>query len=697
MQDNRLGIELENERLRVHILECKSGTISSWFIDEIQYRTNNEWIHLLSGKRGNEFSSSIFNMDAQTCELSSDMKQEVKLTCENEWWSAVRMVEMNPETGMWKRKTMFRVKKAFSGSFHSDFLVENPEAFRYTYPLQVYDIPLLEVPFIKCDPAWAVPLPCHILSNNEVVIIYGIERNESVGTIYVQPAKQDKQIRLGVSYPEMAGNGTTSDGVYDQSCLGEEKYDVGQEIEINEFIGMSLLQSGEVSLLVAEKMAACVLLDKSTSKSDRFESANALAQFFHHSQLWQSDAFNGYGGWFRNMWVYIMTDKPRLDPYFDLGWGEGYGVMTMQGLARTWKRTGDVKMKAYLDEMTNHIDCFRRRPDETGVYFDRFHQTGDLSITGKSVSGGADFLGYKRIWSHSLGNIGYQLLDLYRTLPDYPDRLISEKWLSTGIEIGKFFAGQQKENGDIQDGFDEENKEVNQKGHRIPARAIVCGLWSQIFTITGEGDYLERAMRLAEFVSDDIEKYSFYNQMIDTHIISTYDGQALDTKLYNVFTDFLDGENASYALVGLTELFLVTHDDKAKRLCQISAAFLFSWVYYYNLPNGYHGWTRGGTTCRMTDYPLLYTGAGALAYISLCRLSANLQDPFYYKMAEEILSCIAKYQWNDVGKPWNGGIVHALDQRDGTHWGPDKLGQVDSGMTSGMGLADLEYWIEHCT
>ena len=57
------------------------------------------------------------------------------------------------------------------------------------------------------------------------------------------------------------------------------------------------------------------------------------------------------------------------------------------------------------------------------------------------------------------------------------------------------------------------------------------------------------------------------------------------------------------------------------------------------------------------------------------------------------LDLIGNYQIDEPGKPWDGGIVHASEQHSGLLWGPDKCGQVDTGMATGNSLAAIEYWL----
>ena len=77
------------------------------------------------------------------------------------------------------------------------------------------------------------------------------------------------------------------------------------------------------------------------------------------------------------------------------------------------------------------------------------------------------------------------------------------------------------------------------------------------------------------------------------------------------------------------------------------------------------------------------------------RLARASGDEFYRKMAGEMVAFISNYQWDCPGKPWHGGMIHAIEQWSGNHWGPDRSGQVDSGMATGNSLAALEFWLAH--
>ncbi|NJD01070.1 MAG: hypothetical protein FIA99_00370 [Ruminiclostridium sp.] len=679
---NENYIALENGKIKVVVEKNVIAGNQEFYTKNVEFWSGKEWSTIFEGIEGQEFCTSFNNSGAQECEIIPDEGgKKLKLSTRNKIWEAEEEITINSSESIVTRRQKYRFLSPCEGYINPGYMVRSDNTLRYTYPLQVYDKPMKGLPVMRCDSAWAVPVPCHILSTGQWVAVYGIDRNAGAGTLDFQPLNNDGCVRLGIFYPDTVEQNKSI--VINPANRKPNRYEfsVGQEIELVEFISVKQLGSGEIPLFEAEKLAAELLLKEPFPRMDWVDCADRIASFYNKGGLWEPDAFEQGRGWFRNMWVYTTGKTPEKNPYFDLGWGEGYGVLTMNALALNWKRTGNPKLLTYLDEMTKNMDYFKCSHEEAGMYYDRYNHPGVKTLLDAEAQGGTDFLGFKRIWSHCLGNIGYQLLNLYRTVKDYPNMEISHKWLDTGMAIGEFFARHQKDNGDVQDGFDENNGETNRKRYRIPARAVVCGLWTIMAEVSGDVSYLQRARKLAGIVSEEIERFDFYGQMLDTHFKDS------DANIW-------DAENACYALLGLTELYIATADEKVNQLCKISAAYICSWIYYYNLPNGYNGWTRGGTTCRMPDYPLLYVGAGALAFIPLVRLAEKTGELFYRQMAEEILGCIAKYQWRCPDKLWDGGIVHALDQNSGAHWGPEKLGQVDSGMTTGMGLAALEYWIE---
>jgi hypothetical protein len=79
----------------------------------------------------------------------------------------------------------------------------------------------------------------------------------------------------------------------------------------------------------------------------------------------------------------------------------------------------------------------------------------------------------------------------------------------------------------------------------------------------------------------------------------------------------------------------------------------------------------------------------------MLRLANLTGDPLYEQMAGEMISYIGNSQIDAPGKPWHGALIHAFTQNIGKYWGADFEGQVDCGMSNGIGLAALEAWLAH--
>jgi hypothetical protein len=374
------------------------------------------------------------------------------------------------------------------------------------------------------------------------------------------------------------------------------------------------------------------------------------------------------------MWVYTQSGTPKKEGsasgYYDMGWGEGIAAEIVLAVVRNWKRTGQLMLLPYVNEMTHNMHLFRRGEGDDQPYFDR--------SDGKAFG---DFMMGRRIWTHSLGHTGSQLLQAYIESAGYPSVAVREEWLHVATSIANFLVAHQAANGDLLDIYDDHDHEVNTKPHRIAARAVVCGLWCRMADVTGDRGWINRALRLANAAAPEIDAYAYYNQMIDG--------------LGSSDIEFMDGEAAYYVLEGLALLYAATHDETVLALCRKAVAFGVAWTYFYDLPQGNNGVTRGGQCCRMPDYPLLYPIGPAKAIEPLLTLYEATGDSFYAKMANEMVQFIAAYQWDCPGKPWHGGMIHAIDQSSGKHWGPDKCGQVDSGMASANSLAALEMWMAH--
>ena len=676
----------ENGDIRLSIRRiCHEGK-EQYHLDKIEHNGSNGWITIAKGNDGREFMTSMGECNATRMEILQDDDKgfELRLSHEAEGWNAVELLSVQSGSNEIKIQHEYTFHQDTEGYVRSGLLIDGSSGFRYTYPLQVYDVPTEKVGNIRCDCSWAVPLPFHVLSTQNRVVIYGIDRTLSGGTL--DASKSQDSLMIGLYYPDSVSKNDQNIRTSFNEANEEPEITFIKDKDIITLAGtlcVKNLKNGQIPLLEAEKMAASILLTKNPEQKNFEDTADRIADFYRNCELWNPNALGPNSGWFRNMWIRVSGKTPQKDTHYDLGWGEGYGAAAISALVRNWKRTGKTDLLIFANEMTRNIECFRKNGDKDELFYERFNE--DKPLWGSVNYGYTDFMGAKKIWSHSLGHVGYLLLKLYADVPEYPDPEVRELWFSTALSIASVMGSRQKADGDIQDGFDELNNESNRKAHRIPARASICALWSLLGSITGDKSWQQKSLRLAHAVSPEIHRYEFYNQMLDGHIDGNGDSDRIE---------LVDGENACYAFEGLAELYCATHDETILELCKKTAAYLISWIYFYDVPHGYGGITRGGTVCRMPDYPLLYLGAGAVALMPLIRLSEETGDSFYKKISQEMLACITMYQWNCPSKPWHGGIVHAYDQRQGLHWGPDREGQVDTGMTSGMCLVNLEMAIE---
>jgi hypothetical protein len=676
-----------NDAFRV-VMRIERG-VSVRGIGSIQLRTSAGWETVATGIPSAEFSTSLGDADAlndaSDAKITGDKDGpwRINMSAKTDAFTASETILIDPHAAVFRREQKYQFLRAGEVSIHPGFRIEGP-GVRYTYPLNAYESPLAGLPAIRTTASWAVPLPAHIWSQPGWVALYGPDRTRSKGTLDVAPAGDGALIR---SYLPDETGGPPPAGL-EQPAHNPTTMHVtaGQTVTIDEFFAAAPLNKGDDPLWEGCRLAADVLLD-SRPELDWKHIADGVANFYPRCQLWNPDALGTGRGFFSNMWVHTTAGTPakRGDAagYYEIGWGEGYGVRIINAIARYSVRTGRTDLLPYANEMTRNIELFRRHgPDPDEPFFDRYHPPGLKSLVGQDVPGGyADFLGYNRIWTHCLAAIGFELLDTYEAVPNYPVSQTRETWLQTARSISRFLAKHQKDNGDIQDGFDEHDHEVNLKKHRIAARAITCGLWAKLARIDHDPALLEHAKRLAHFVEPEITRLDFFNQMLDSHVMGLA-GQEVS-----------DPEGAVYALDGLTELYDSTHDPATLALCRRCAGYAFTWTYFYDLPTGYKGHTRGGPICRMPDFRIIYPGAGAEAVRPLLRLSHLTNDPLYRRMAREMLDCAAWFQWTDPGHPWTGGIIDAVDQNSGRQWGPNREGQVNSGMITGTTLTALEIWM----
>jgi hypothetical protein len=520
---------------------------------------------------------------------------------------------------------------------------------------------------MRLDTTWALPLPFHIWHASDWVAIYGIDRLHSRGTIDFKSAEGGSPPLLRVYYPDTA--------LQDQKFYVRPnrpdacRVERGEKITLVAVLAIESITPDHEPLLEAERMASQILLESCPpgEARDFAQIADGIANYYPRSKLWVPHALGKDLGWFRNMWTHTQKGRPKKDPYFDLGWGEGCAVELITALLRNWQRTRRTDLLGYVDAMSRGIQKYKRKAAGNEPYFDRARGT-DFG----------DFLLKPHVWSHSLGHTGCQLLKLHVAAPDYPDQGVRQVWYDVAKTIACFFAEHQRPNGDIQDGFDETDGEINHKPHRISARGVVCGLWALLGEVSNDPTYTARALKLLEVLSPEITNFEFLNSMVDA--------QGANFEL-------TDGECAFYALEGFVELLRVSHHPLALRMCKKVAAYAISWIYFYNLPRSYTAIARGGQVCRMPDFPLLFPGGTAKGVEPLLKLAKLTGDTLYSRMALEMLQFIASHQVSQPKKPWHGAIVHALEQYSGKHWGPNKEGQIDTGMSTGNSLAAIEYFL----
>ena len=654
----------------------QSGTVDqpAYHVRTVALQRAGVWQAILHGLDDHEFSTSVGSANASTCETrqTDDGGWEIRLTGGCDAWTAAAVVTLSPDQAKLRRQQTFRFRKACTAAIHPGFRLLADPSIRYTCALHCHEQPLAGVKAIRSAVDWALPFPFHAWHDGNYVAIYGVDRSCSAGTLDFAP-DPDGAAWLRIYHPD---TGIQNEGGVPHVPPDTTAFKAGDEITLTEVFAAKPLAAGEEPLLEAERMAAAILLRTPPHAMDPKAVAARIAAFYPRCELWEPNALGPGRGWFSNMWVRTQTGPAKkqgeMSGYFDLGWGEGIAVEMWMGGIRHWLRTGDRRMLPYIDEMTRGMDCFKRGTD--GAYFDRSdgRKYGDFLL---------DLLPGSRIWTHSLGHTGSQLIQLYQLAADYPDASTRQHWLIAATAMGTFLAGQQRPDGDLPDILDEHNQEVNRKPHRITARAVVCGLWTRLGQVTGEPQWTERAARLAAFVAPEIGRYEYFNQMLDGIIAAD--------------REFVDGEAACYALEGLVPLYVARRQPMVLALCQQAAAFAFAWTYFYDLPHANKGVARGGQCCRMDDYPLLYPIGPAKAMEPVLALSVVTGDPLYRTMAAEMAAFIGHWQMDAPGQPWDGGMIHALGQFSGKHWGPELAGQVDSGMATGNSLAALECWLAH--
>ena len=661
-----------NSWLAVHL--AKDGGHQR--VGALAIKDGSGWRPLLHGIAGWEFSTSVASTDAATCttKLLPNGDHEITLTGASDFWTATSVITVPAQEALIRRVQRYRFLKACSAAIHPGFKLNADPAIRYTLPLHAHEQPLTAVPAIRSAVDWALPFPFHLWHDGQTVAIYGVDRAGSAGTVDFAPAP-DGGAQLRCYLPDIAQQ---NEGGVPHVAPSERAFAPGDEITLTEVFAAKPLTPGAEPWIEAERMAAGILLRTPPHPMNPTKVAAGIVSFLHHCELWEPDALGVGRGWFSNMWVRTQTGPAKkrgeMSGYFDFGWGEGVAVEIWMGAVRNWRRTGDRGLLRYVDEMTRNLDYFRRDTGPAGAFFDRTDgkKCGDFLM---------DHVPGRRIWIHSLAHTGSQIVQLYQISAGYPDPAIREKWRVTALSIGSFIALLQRPDGDVPDIVDDANQEVNRKPHRITARVVTCGLWTRLAEVTGDAAWLGRATRLAAAVAPAIHRYEYFNQMLDGIISAD--------------AEYVDAEASCYALEGVVPLYAATRDPAYLALCQKAAAFAFAWNYFYDLPLAHRGVARGGQCCRMKDYPLLYPIGPAKAMEPVLTLERVTGDPFYRQMADEMAAFIGNWQMDAPGQPWDGGMVHALGQFCGKHWGPALAGQVDSGMATSNSLAALELWLEN--
>ena len=665
---------LSNSWLAVVIGNYGTADRPAYGMSTVARRHAGAWRTLLEGLPGEEFATSVGVGSATrgTATRTAAGGWEIRLTGGCEAWTATTVIEVPPDQPVIRRRQTYTFLQPCHAAIHPGFRLPADAAVRYTCPLQVHEQPLAGLQPLRPAVDWALPFPFHLWHDGSFVAIHGVDRSVSAGTLELTPEPAGS-VRLNVYYPDTA---TQPPGGVPAVRPGTATFAAGEVVTLTEVIAAKTLEPREEPWLEAERLAAGILLRTPPAAADPKAVAAGIADFYGHCDLWVPDALGPGRGWFSNMWVRTQTGPARkqgeMSGYFDLGWGEGIAVEMWMGGVRHWLRTGDARLLPYIDAMTRSLDCFRRGDGPAAAYFDRTDgkKYGDFLM---------DLIPGSRIWTHSLGHTGSQLIQLYQLAPAYPDAPTREHWRAAALAIGLFLAAQQQPDGDLPDILDEHNREANRKPHRIAARAVVCGLWVRLGQVTGDGAWARRARRLAESLAPEIGRYEYFNQMLD--------GIAAPDR------EFVDGEAACYVLEGLVPLYAETREPAFLALCQKAAAFAFAWTYFYDLPHANRGVARGGQCCRMDDYPLLYPIGPAKAMEPVLALARLTGDPLYATMAAEMAAFIGHWQIEAPGQPWDGGMIHALGQFSGRHWGPELAGQVDTGMATGNSLAALECWL----
>lgn len=666
-----------------HVRLTLGSSDSGHRVDAIEVEGANGWTTVLRAA-GPEFSTTFGASDGFALQVdgSDGGPWEITLRGECAAWSAEETIALDAD-GTIRRTQTFGIAGEQHGAIAPAWELVATPTTRYTYPLRAFSAQPGELGERICsDVAWALPLPAHLLYDEHWVGCYGVDRTVSPGTLFFQPAGPGHgRARIGVQLPDGGDQpqsadpeltGDVREAITHVHDVGETTFAAGAQATIVELIRLAPHDGAQDPLLAAVKLAAGALLSEPRTPDDAAGVSDGVADFYRRCKLWNPDALGPGAGWYTNMWVRVTGAAPSFTSdgagRFDLGWGEGTACDTIPALAARWQRTGERDLLPHLDEMARSFERFRRTPDgPASGYYDRLGPEGYV-----------DFMGRDLLWSHSNGYLGVQLLQAALDHPDYPDAQAREQWIATALTIARWLRAHQRADGDLPDLFGADEQPIDVVTGRVAARAVVCGLWTLAHELAADEGFLDAARALAAAVAPQVLASDFQNQMVDAH------GAAAPIP---------DGEGVNYVLQGLVTLYRATHDPELLRLCERTAAVSACWTYFFDVPHGYRGVTRGGQCCRMPDYPLVFPGGTAKAVRPLLDLHEETGDPYYRLIAGETVAMLAAYQVYAPNTPWDGGIVHAIDQHSGRLWGPDREGQVDSGMSTAGALIGLEEWL----
>jgi hypothetical protein len=669
------------------LLKLTVDTDQAASIGLVQAMIDGQWVTVaVSAADDGFFQGDLADVECKRRRIEHDdgaVSLEITRTSDQRGMRAVQTLTIRPGEALVYRRHHYTFTKGWEGAVHPGWRIPMDPAMRYTLPIHVHEVPLAQVEPLRADATWTLPIPMHVWHNRRYLVGYGVTKPGSQGTLDLHRTGDTVEARL--YYPERCDHPLPpSEQLFKPAPPPTTiTFAAGRSLTIEDVLWVTPLTADQEPLFEAMRHTAQLILQPARPPVPAAAAAHRLAAYFRQCQQWNPDALGPGRGWFTSLWTDTHADgDARRFHHYDLGWGEGIAAESIPALVRHAHRTGGEDLHHYVDEMSRNFELFQRRPGDAEPYFDHADwQNGQLMFGDWWVPWQGAPVQCRRIWTHSAGHTGYLLADLLRETTDWPNRRTLEHWRTLAGNLARYYARLQRPDGDLPDIVDDQDNEIHPPHRRrITARVVVAGLWTRWAQLSGDNTYLDRAGRLIDFVAPQIQRYEYYNQMVDTlHAIECSDGEA-----------------GCYALEGLVPYYEATGDAAVGKLCRQAATWVIMWTYFYDLPKAHEGIARGGQCCRMPDYPLVYPIGPAKAMQPFLTLHRLTGDPLYHQMADEMAYFIARNIHHCPGKPWDGAAVHAIDQRDGKYWnGPQYTGQVDTGMSSGNALAALEVWQAH--